>query len=281
MVVAGVHFLAEDPPDLVARKALRVNLSDLIAKGARPAIYLLAIALDARSDRAWLQAFAAGLAADQAEYGCVLAGGDTVRTPGPLAISITAIGEAAAGRIPRRSGARPGDAVFVSGAIGDAALGLALLKEEPLPRLAAADRAMLIGAYRLPRPPLALAPLLGRFATAAMDISDGLAGDLGLLCWASNVSAEVEAAAVPLSAAARRAVAAEPALLERSLTGGDDYQVLCTVPAETAPAFEAAAARAGTPVTRIGVIRPGSEGAIFRDAAGRPMRFAQASYTHL
>jgi thiamine-monophosphate kinase len=254
-VVVGVHTLPGDPPDLIARKALRVNLSDLAGKGARPLGYMLALVLPAATKEAWLARFAAGLAADQKEFGVPLLGGDLTRTPGPPTISITAIGEARAGRPLLRGGARRDDGVFVSGTIGDAALGLLALKGK-LRGVAPAHRRFLAQRYHLPEPRLALGREIARLASAAMDISDGLVADLGHICAASGCGAEIDLAAVPASAAAKAAGARHT--LAR-ITGGDDYELLFTAPAKAGAGLRAAARKTGVPITRIGhiVARPG------------------------
>src|SRR5262249_30620202 len=208
-IVAGVHFLADDPPDLVARKALRVNLSDLAAKGATPRAYMLDIMLPGTATEAWIAEFARGLATDQAEYGVHLIGGDTDLTPGPLAIAVMAFGEVAAGRILRRGGAREGDDVLVTGTIGDAALGLACLRGA-LPDLDCGSCALLADRSRLPQPRVTLGPQLVGLATASLDVSDGLIADLRHLCEVSGCQAVVEAPRVPLSEAARAVIAGRP-----------------------------------------------------------------------
>lgn len=253
-IVVGVHTFPDDPPDLVARKALRVNLSDLAGKGARPLGYLLALMLPADTKEAWLARFAAGLAADQEEFGILLLGGDLTRTPGPATISITAIGEAQAGRPLLRGGAWRGDAVFVSGTIGDAALGLLALKGK-LPGLAARHRRFLAGRYHLPEPRLALGRAIAPLAHAGMDVSDGLVADLGHICAASGCGAEIDLAAVPTSPAAQEA--GERHALTR-ITGGDDYELLFTAPTAAEPRLRAAARKTGVAVTRIGRIVAGS-----------------------
>lgn len=279
-LVAGVHFLADDRPDLVARKALRVNLSDLAAKGAAPAAYLLSVALTSGQEITWLRQFADGLASDQRDFGCVLIGGDTISTPGPLTITITAFGELPCGGILRRGGARAGDLLYVSGSIGDAALGLRVIigKAEAAD---AADAEFLSNRYWLPQPRVSLAPVLRRHATAAMDISDGLIGDLALMCQASSLTARLDAHRVPLSDAARRMVDRDPGRLELCLTGGDDYEILCAVPPEAASAFERDCADAGIPVTCIGAFAAGEAPPLCLDADGRPMTFMRTSYSHI
>lgn len=280
-VVSGVHFFPDDPPRSVGRKALAVNLSDLAAKGAVPRGFLLTLALPDRWDPAWVDAFSRGLGDEASAGSCPLLGGDTVRTPGPLTISITAVGEVPAGRMVRRTTARPGDRLCVSGTIGDAALGLALQAEPEAPwvgELAAEQKVFLLDRYRHPRARLGLAPVLLAHAGAAMDISDGLAGDLAKMMRTSGTTAVVETAQVPLSEAAMAALA-EAGLLERILTGGDDYEILCCVPQGRFAAFAADAAAAGVPVAEIGTVLAGDGLPIFRDR-GRETRYERGSFSH-
>jgi thiamine-monophosphate kinase len=279
-LVANVHFFPGDPPQAIAKKALRVNLSDLAAKGAEPKGFLLALALPPDWTNAWLQAFADGLAEDARAFGCPLIGGDTVATPGPLTVSITALGEAPQGRFVARRGARAGDALYVSGTIGDAALGLMLRRDENLARRASAQaRDFLLDRYLLPQPRLELAPALRRHAHAAMDVSDGLVGDLAKLLRASNVGARVRLEDIPLSPAAREVLALTPQALERAITGGDDYEILCAAVAPAA-GFIAEAEADGVGLTRIGEIAAGPPEAVFLDARGESVAFAKASYSH-
>ena len=281
-VVAGVHFLPDDPPDSVARKALRVNLSDLAAKGATPAGFVLTLALR-RADEAWLAAFARGLGEDAAHYGCPLLGGDTVSTPGPLMISITAFGRVPAGKMVRRDGARPGDCVMVTGTIGDAALGLDLLRGGAVAAALADDiasREVLIGRYRVPQPRNALAPGLRDHASAAMDVSDGLAGDLAKLCTASGVSAVIDLPRVPTSAVAATLLGRGVTDIEALISGGDDYEVLCTVADAHCERLADAARSAGVALTPIGriIAEPGAPR--FLDAQGRAITLGRLSYSH-
>lgn len=280
-VVAGVHFLPNDPPDSIARKALRVNLSDLAAKGAVPAGFVLTLALTEAKDE-WLAPFARALGEDAHTFHCPLLGGDTVKTPGPLTISVTAFGRVPAGAMVPRTGARPGDAVLVTGAIGDAALGLKLLQQGVArPALREIGTvAALIGRYRVPEPRLALAPALRAHANAAMDVSDGLVGDLAKLCAASNVTAVVEAGRVPLSEGVKRAVADGRFDLASAITGGDDYEILCTVPRDRLESFRSAAVAAGVPAAVIGLVEQGDAPPRFLDAAGLAMSFSRGSYSH-
>ena len=281
-IVEGVHFLPGDPPDTVARKALRVNLSDIAAKGASPAGFVLTLAL--RSvDESWLAAFAGALGEDANSFGCPLLGGDTVSTPGPLTVSITAFGRVAEGRVVHRSGARPGDRVVVTGTIGDAALGLDVLKGGAVAAALTGDpaaREMLISRYRVPQPRNALAAAVCEHANAAMDVSDGLAGDLTKLCAASGVSATIDTSLVPLSAAAAGLLGRGVVGIETLIAGGDDYEILCAVPEAKMAALAAEAGRAGVSLTAIGTITPGTGAPQFRDGQGREIVLRRLSYSH-
>ncbi len=279
-VVEGVHFLPDDPPDTVARKALRVNLSDLAAKGAAPAGFVLTLALRA-ADENWLAPFARALGEDAAAYDCPLLGGDTVSTPGPLTISITAFGRVPPGGMVRRATARAGDLLMVSGTIGDAALGLAVLNGEQGPLAGdPAAGAELIARYRVPQPRVALARAVREHASAAMDVSDGLMGDLAKLCAASGVSAVVEAAAVPLSEPARAWLAREPEAIATLVSGGDDYEILAAVPENRRAGFEAAARASGVAVAVIGRLVAGEEPPRLIGAGNREIALKRQSYSH-
>ena len=277
-VVEGVHFLPSDPPDTIARKALRVNLSDLAAKGAMPAGFVLTLALREASD-AWLAPFARALGEDAKTFNCPLLGGDTVSTPGPLTISVTAFGRVPPQAMVRRSTARAGDVIVVSGTIGDATLGLAVLQQ----RVVAGDasvRDILVARYREPQPRTALADAVRAHASASMDVSDGLAGDLAKLCKASGVSAEVRLADIPLSAAAKAMLAAKASTIEALIAGGDDYEILCTVAQDRLASFRQAAASAGIALSAIGMIRSGDEPVRFVGEDGRAVALARSSYSH-
>ena len=269
-MVAGVHFLPDDPPDLVGRKLLRVNLSDLAAKGATPLGYLMTVSAPRATPDAWFAGFAAGLAADQAEFAVTLLGGDTTSTPGPISLSLTAVGHVAPGRMVRRTGARAGDGIWVTGTLGDGALGLAVARKK-----LADPTGHLLDRYRLPRPRLGL-PIAG-IASAAMDVSDGLVQDLGHLCRAAGLQATVEAPRVPLSDAAR---AAGPDWLASCLTGGDDYELLLAVPPAREAALRQVAQEAGIPVTRVGSFHPGAPCLLVHDLAGRQIALDQPGWSH-
>jgi thiamine-monophosphate kinase len=281
-VAEGVHFLADDAPEDVAWKALAVNVSDLAAKAARPLGYLMALSFPAAPAMAWLTRFAAGLAQAQARFGCHLIGGDTDRRPGPVTITITVVGEVEQGRMVRRATAHPGDALFVSGTLGDAALGLALRKEPALASawgLSAGEAEHLLRRYARPDPRLALGDALRRHASAAMDISDGLAKDLGRMCAASGCGARVRLADLPPSPAAAKALAADPTLARLIAAGGDDYEILAAVPAAKASVFGSDALAAGVPVTRIGEALSGA-GIAIEGPDGRPLDLARPGWDH-
>jgi thiamine-monophosphate kinase len=267
-LVAGVHFFADDPPDLIARKLLRVNLSDLAAMDATPICYLLTLSVPRDTPETWFAGFAAGLAADQAKFGISLVGGDTTSTPGPFSLTATIIGHVAPGQALRRSGASVGDDIWVTGTVGDGALGL-LARQNMLPD----PDGFLADRYLLPRPRLGLG--LGGIATAAMDVSDGLVQDIGHICRASRLGADIQAALVPLSPQARSAAA-----LETCLTGGDDYELLLAVPPGREAALRAACAHGGVPVTKIGHFVAGQPTLRVMAEHGTEMTLARQGWSH-
>jgi len=271
-LIEGVHFLIGDPPNLIARKALRVNLSDLAAKGAHPLGYLLALSLPHDVEDAWLEAFAGGLGEDQKEFAVSLLGGDTTATPGPLTLAITALGRVPKGQMIRRSGARPGDGVFVSGTIGDAGAGLAILKGGQ-----GDAHGFLAGRYRLPSPRLGLGAKLRGVASAAIDVSDGLLADLGHIADVSNVRIVIEAERVPRSPELQALWGTGTDAVVRAATAGDDYEIAFTAASE-ADVLEVAR-RAGSPVTRIGRVEKG-EGAVMVDSLGCAISVQRAGYLH-
>ena len=281
-VAEGVHFLTGDAPEDIAWKALAVNVSDLAAKAARPLGYLMALSFPGAPTAGWLAHFAAGLQAAQSSFGCHLLGGDTDRRPGPLTITISIVGEVETGRMVRRGTARPADALFVSGSLGDAALGLALRKAPNLADvwgLAPAEAQHLCERYVRPQPRLALRSALRQHASAAMDVSDGLAKDLARMCAASRCAARVRLSDLPLSPAAAKAVAADPALALRIATGGDDYEVLAAVPGAGVQAFQSTAAQGGVAVTRIGTMMAGN-GIAIEGSDGQPIVLERAGWDH-
>jgi thiamine-monophosphate kinase len=277
-VVAGVHFLATDPPELIAQKALRVNLSDLAAKGSTPAGYLLALCLPPRLDMDWLRAFAKGLADDQGEFGISLYGGDTTATSGPLTIAITAFGHVRTGTMLRRQGARPGDLVFVSGTIGDAAGGLACLRGEA-PSLKKSERDFLVSRFQRPEPRVAFGKSLLGTASAALDVSDGLFADLGHIAGVSTVRIVLDAAKIPQSQALTTLWPNAPDRIARAATAGDDYEIAFTVSQKRRAKALKAAAATGTPVSEIGHCEAG-KGVVLLDSCAQAMRIPLPGYVH-
>lgn len=277
-IVEGVHFFRSDPADLIARKALRVNLSDLAAKGAEPRHYLLALSLPDWVDDAWLAQFTEGLEQDQAEFGVSLLGGDTTATPGPLTLSITALGETPAGRMLRRAGARAGDRVFVTGTIGDAGAGLAVMKGDG-PKLSAADRDYLVRRFRLPEPRVLLGPKLIGVASAALDVSDGLLADLGHIAEVSKLRIQLEAERLPLSPACVALWGEGPDAAIRAASAGDDYEIAFTAPESARPGIAQAASQVGVAVREIGRVEAGM-GVLITDAGGNPIPVSRGGYTH-
>jgi thiamine-monophosphate kinase len=281
-VVSSVHFLPDDPADTIAKKALRVNLSDLAAKGASPLGALLSLSIPENTGEDWLESFARGLGEDCSSFECPLLGGDMTRTPGALTISITVLGSVPSGRMVQRKGARAGDVVVVTGTVGDAALGLKLHRSPDNPVLAKLDhkaKEHLRLRYLLPLPRLGLASALRDHASAAMDVSDGLAGDLAKLATVSGVSATIEAGTLPLSSAARAAIDGDEGLFETVLTGGDDYEIVACIPENRLSSFRTAAAKVQVEITTIGRIEAG-EGTTVVGPNGRPLDLKRASFSH-
>ncbi len=280
-LAAGVHFFADDLPRLIAKKALRVNLSDLAAKGAKPLAYSLALGLPEDWRESWIKAFARGLGEDQAGFDIFLTGGDTYRSPGGTTISITAIGLIDENQYVSRTGARPGDEIFVTGTIGDAALGLKQILGEIDSRLLGKhEKAYLRERYQLPQPATVLASIIGEYASASMDISDGLIGDLEKLCGASNVGAKIERARVPLSAPVQKIIQALPQHLETALTGGDDYELLFSVPPQKIEDFHNAIQLLPITISRIGVVEDMQKGVCVVDESGNHLNFENTSFRH-
>lgn len=236
VIVEGVHFLHTDPADSVARKLLRVNLSDLAAKGARPYGYFLNICWPARHSPVLHELFAAGLSKDQQTFGLKLFGGDTTSTPGPLTLGATMLGWVPSGTMVRRSGAKAGDLVLVSGVVGDAMLGLRAA-QAGLPGFATWENELLTHRYRVPSPRLDLAPVLARVRACA-DVSDGLIADAGRIAEASGLGLEFDLERIPLSPLAMKWAGAQDDLASAMLalaSGGDDYELVCAAPSEVAP----------------------------------------------
>lgn len=276
-IVEGVHFLPTDPPDLVARKLLRVNVSDLAAKGATPGGYFVAAAFPKDRAAAYATAFARGLARDQSAYGLSLFGGDTVATPGPATFSCTMFGYAPRGRLIRRGGAKPGEDLWVTGTIGDSGAGLALWRAGA--ERGNADEIWLKTRYQLPEPPASFGAGLTGLATAALDVSDGLVQDAGHLAAVSGVAVSIRLSAVPLSPQLIRVFGDSVATRRAAIQAGDDYQVLFAAPVRKRAVIEALARHHIVRATRIGTIGAGA-GVEIVDDKGRKIRLARSGYTH-
>ncbi len=281
-IAAGVHFFPEDSPRDIAWKALAVNVSDLIAKGAVPLAYQMALSFPETPSADWMRDFAGGLKAAQTKFGMYLSGGDTDKRPGPLTIIITAMGLIPKGRMIRRSTASSGDRVYVSGTVGDSALGLMIRQDAALAKalkLSDEQQTFVLQRYLRPEPRIALREALLANASAAMDISDGLAQDLGKLAAASGSGALIETSRLPLSSAATAALSQKPELIARIICGGDDYEVLACIPPARTSGFETTARAAHVTVREIGVLRPDREIA-FTDARGRTLVLGNTGWDH-
>jgi thiamine-monophosphate kinase len=278
-IIAGVHFFPDDAAEDIAWKALAVNVSDLAAKAAEPRVYMLALAFPEAPDRSWMERFSAGLSAAQHEFGCRLIGGDTDRTPGPLSIGVTAIGTVPRGGFVRRRGASARDHVFVTGTIGDSALGLTIRRNAAVfdKVLSEDDKRALLARYLRPQPRLGLAGVLRKHASAALDISDGLLKDLARISGALGIELSMET--LPLSLAARRMLASDSRVASTILGGGDDYELLVAVPASAAKQFSRDAEAAGVPVTDVGVLQAGIATTVF-GGDGQPIQTDLAGYDH-
>ena len=280
-LAASVHFFADDPPALIAKKALRVNISDLVAKGATPFAYSLALGLGDGWDEQWISEFAKGLSEDQTEFEMMLSGGDTYSAPGATTVSITAFGHIDADNYTSRLGASIGDAIFVTGTIGDAALGLQQkLGAFDARILGKQEKSHLLQRYLLPNPSQMMTSVIGEFASASMDISDGLIGDLEKLCDASNVGARIELGKIPISAPAQKVIQLIPEQLRSVLTGGDDYELLFTVPASKIIEMKAATHLLPISIHKIGVVKDAKDGVELFDDDGSQLSFENTSYKH-
>ncbi|MEM1038580.1 MAG: thiamine-phosphate kinase [Pseudomonadota bacterium] len=281
-IMEGVHFLPDDPLDTVAQKALRVNVSDIIAKGATPTAWSMALGVPDLWKDADMERFAQGLAADQKTYGLALTGGDTYRSPGGLCVAITLFGSVEEGRYKSRAGASDGDQIYVSGTIGNSAIGLRVATGAL--QVEASVSGDHLRAYRIPQPPFGLQDAIAQFATASMDVSDGLVGDCRKLCAASQVVAQIECDDIPLSPLLRDLLARGERLWPTILSGGDDYQVLCTVEKDNAIAFEKAALDAGHILTRIGSCAGLTNGdakqGVSITRSGVPIQLERDSFSH-
>lgn len=269
----NVHFFAGDEPFNLARKLLRVNLSDLAAMGATPLYYLLACVFPRSTTESWIKDFTEGLSSDNREFNIHVLGGDTTSQDGPLTLALTAIGHIEHGKALTRSGAKPGDVLYVSGSLGDAALALLCLQAKtPCPEA-------LLSRYYLPQPRVTLGPMLLPFASSAMDISDGLLQDASHIARNSEVALIIHAENIPLSHAARIMLSDAPGLLSTILTGGDDYELLFTAPPAHRQAILTLAEKTGVTITEIGAVQEGN-GVKCIDKEGKEIEVAKGGYQH-
>lgn len=286
-VRAGVHFFADDPPDLIAWKALAVGVSDLAAKGADPVAYLMALSFPEAPTRAWMTEFARGLAVAQAAFGCCLVGGDTDRAPGPLSIGITVIGEVPAGRMVLRGAARAGDTLYVSGALGDAGVGLQLHREAREGRQELRQRwgltdyqtSYFIDRYLRPQPRLDLARCVRQHASAAMDVSDGLVKDLERMCRASGVGAIIDSGLIEWSPSMMIIIRQQPELFSTIVSAGDDYEILAAVSDDHHNAFLATLSTIPGYMHRIGTFIEGA-GVVVQRIDGTEIAFDRTGWDH-
>ena len=281
-LVAGIHCPETTAPVDIARRALRVNLSDIAAKGATPLAYTMTLALPENVEESWVQAYASGLASDQATYGIGLLGGDTTRTRGPLTISINIFGQVYDNKWIKRSDAQVDDDVYVSGSIGDSFLGLAL-EQGHFTAESQADHDFLVDRFLRPQPRVQLGQGLVGHASGAADVSDGLVADLGHVCKASGLAAELDLSAVPISDAALRAVTDNQQLRLKLLCSGDDYEIVFTAPKSERDALLAISREVGVPMARIGrtvTYTSGAKRVVVRDEAGKELELGDGGYRH-
>ncbi|MEO5332571.1 MAG: thiamine-phosphate kinase [Magnetococcus sp. YQC-5] len=278
-LVEGVHFNASVDPFLLGQKALLVNLSDIAAMGGKPCWYLLALSAPPETSLEWMRAFARGLQEAGSRFGITLVGGNTTGSKAGLTIGVTLFGLVSQARALTRVGSLPGDRILVTGTIGDAALALAVRKGMFVVK-DAEDLAFLDHRLDLPEPrvDLGLAISDAAVAHAVIDVSDGVLADLGHLCVASGVGARIDAERVPFSQAARRQLELHPDLLSLLLTGGEDYELLCTVPAGALELLDVLAKQAGVAFTEIGEITESLGMVVTHE--GQPFDVGRGGWTH-
>jgi len=273
ILVEHVHFRNEDPADLLAHKALAVNVSDCVAKGAQPNLYWLGLALPASIDDAWMEGFSKGLNGAQTLYGCHLAGGDTCITDGPMVISVTLLGAIPTGKMVTRSGAKCGDDIYVTGTLGDAALGLWCLEKQT------GGMKTLVSAYQKPMPPFKFGIALSSISNSSADISDGLIADATHISQASNVGMLIHKDDLPLSKQGGQLLRREPDLWSKVWSGGDDYQIVFTASKGERVNVLDLAMKTGTQVTIIGEVIS-EQGVQLLDKGGQLVQVTHGGYTH-
>lgn len=258
-LVAGTHFFENDDPSILAQKCLRVNISDLAAKGATPFGYFLSLALPTTATESYIESFAHGLSIDQSNYNLNLLGGDTVKTSGPLTITITILGLLSNQEIPRRSAAQVGDDIYVSGTIGDGALGLLAHPDYAGTKKITAKFSRHISHYLCPEPRVELQNIISKYAHASMDVSDGLLGDLNNILNGSSVGAQIAVEDIPFSEETQSILNSEVDILPVLIGGGDDYEILFTASPDDADSIKALSEKLFFPLTKIGKITKGNK----------------------
>jgi len=286
----GTHMLANDPPKTMAQKAVRVNLSDLASMGAKPACVFMALALGEDTSESFVREFVQGLVEDLSSYDVSLMGGDIIRQNGPFLVSITAMGLVPKDSVLRRAGAKPGDDVWVSGTMGDAALGLLLARDgcsDHWSQLSKSDAGSLMERFRVPQPRTSLGVALRGIATSCIDVSDGLYADLGHVCRASGVACQIEQDRLPLSDAAHAILDIDASTVRSAqLGGGDDYELCFTAPETARAEIERNSGEFAVKVTRIGKVSTSGDAAAEKpvtvvDAAGQEVDITRAGYEHV
>ena len=274
----GIHMLVDDPPGDMARKALRVNLSDLASMGAKPIGFFMALCIGRDTDEVFLKEFISGLAEDVEEFSIPLMGGDIIRQDGPFIVTITAVGSVKKEDVLRRSLAKPGDSLWVSGTVGDGALGLLAARGE-LPSLSAAHQDFLSNRYHVPQPRIETGLSLAGLVRACIDVSDGLVADVGHMCKASGVGCRIEQSAIPLSPAATELLQSDVDVWSTILTGGDDYELAFAVPAERESQITDLMRSGPIRLTRIGLFQSGVDANVV-DANGVGVQFETLGFQH-
>ncbi len=274
LLVADVHFRAQDAANLIAQKALAVNVSDIVAKGGTPVLYWLGLALSPENaSPAWLQSFSDGLKEAQQRFGCRLAGGDTTKSPQGTVISVTVLGYVPTGQIILRSGAAVGDDLYVTGTLGNAALGLRCLQQN----IPGFD--FLKAAYHIPAPPVKVGQDLAGLASAAADVSDGLIADCGHIAERSGVKIQIWQASLPKSQEAEALLASDPSLTDKVWSAGDDYQIAFTASSRIRSEISEIGAHNSTRIQRIGEVLKG-KGVELLDHKGEIVQVSTGGYTH-
>ncbi|MEX0300658.1 MAG: thiamine-phosphate kinase [Kordiimonas sp.] len=273
ILVEGTHFFEGANPFDLAFKALAVNVSDLAAKGAKPAIYFLGLSLPTTIEENWLKSFSAGLQVAQDSYPVELAGGDTTSTKGPITISITALGYVEESSMIKRSGAKVEDDVYVTGTLGDAAIGLKALQADP------SASGYLVARYHRPQARLQIGLSLHGIANSAADVSDGLLADLGHICNASKVGVTIQQAKLPLSPSTEAALRENSSFADLVWSGGDDYEILFTSPRSNRQQIEQLSSEVAVPITRIGTVEQG-EGVRLVDQSGNLVQVKNVGFQH-